>query len=283
MRVCNSCGLFWRADFDVHIDHYENKEIETTLEKIEARKRNVKDRVRRLGRHTTYSNVCDVGCGEGLFLMELAEKGGSNLLGLEPGVAAARYGTSLGVRILPNTLQELENVAQETKGISTYTLFHVIEHLPDPIAALRIIKRILPENGLLVLETPDFSSDPYVKQNYMHKHVYPEHLYYWNPAALKLVLEREGFEVLESSHRDFDPSRINIREALRRLGILKYPVRSPEKPVVRGKSQVSLSNSKRKGLRTLVQIVISRILSLVIAVTGKGEYIWVVARQSRRV
>ena len=276
MRVCPSCNLFWRDEFDLDMVYYEEKDIALEPEKIRARKRNVKDRIAMIRLHAALENVCDIGCGEGLFLQELISQGATHVIGMEPGADAAEYARSLGLHVVSDPIENIEDVAEKNKPITLYTLFHVIEHLPDPVGAIKVLKKLLPPGGSIVLETPDFQSVSFLKRNYRHKHVYPEHLFYWNPRSLRMVLEREGFEVVSDTHRDFDRFNLDLTEGLRRLGILSYPKPKTEAPVVRG---VDAPPPRRtSSLKTIARTILSKIGSVLVILSGRGEYIWMIAR-----
>lgn len=280
MKVCPTCHLFWRADFDLDIVYYEEKEIILDSKKLEARIRNVHDRANLIETHASMENLCDVGCGEGLFLSEAVARGATHVLGMEPGAEAAAYARSLGHTIVTDPIDQLKRIADEHAPLSMFTLFHVIEHLPDPTSAIRLIRSLLPKSGIIVLETPDFTSVSFTGRAFQHKHIYPEHLFYWNPRSLSMILEKEGFTVLANRHRDFDRFRLEPREALRRLGISKYPPPS-DTPVVRGENVIEAVQQPGHPLKMVIKRFLSLVLSLAVIATGKGEYLWIVATPGR--
>jgi len=277
MKVCPSCKLFWRSEFDVDISYYEDKDIILDPEKIKARVRNVRDRANEIAAHVSLEDVCDIGCGEGLFLHEVQKKGVGHVVGVEPGIEAAAYAQKLGYTVVTKTVNEMEEVSSTYGPFKMYTMFHVIEHLPNPVEVVRSLVSLLPPGGSLVIETPDFDSASFTKRDYMHKHIYPEHLFYWNPKALARVLENEGLLIRQNSHRDFDQYHTDYREALRRLGILPYP-KNVTSPVVRGEHNPTRPIASESGVKRSVRRMLSLLLSALIVLTGKGEYLWVIAQ-----
>ena len=76
------------------------------------------------------------------------------------------------------------------------TLFHVLEHLADPAAYLACARDLLAENGLLVVEVPNFRTWGFSvlgRRNLCFDH--PHHLHFLTPAALERLLARCGFRV----------------------------------------------------------------------------------------
>ncbi len=71
-------------------------------------------------------------------------------------------------------------------------LFHVLEHLPDPPATLRLCREMLGDGGRLVVEVPDLSRalGPTWTERYFHL----PHLFDFTSASLDGLLWQTGFE-----------------------------------------------------------------------------------------
>jgi SAM-dependent methyltransferase len=141
--------------------------------------------------------VLDVGCAAGFFL-SVVRDAGWEITGLEPSAAIRAVAERrLGVENVRGGL--LGGVDLEAGSYDLVTLWDVIEHVPDTIAALTEIRRLLKPDGRLLIETQNVKSlaARLLGRRWQHyKHA--EHIYHFHPATLALALERAGFEVLEN-------------------------------------------------------------------------------------
>ena len=125
----------------------------------------------------------DLGCGEGILLGLLRQRG-YHPWGLELNPVLAAQARDAGFEVLEGSLED--DPAPAGGGLpwpfSLVLMNHVIEHLRRPDLALRRVHSWLAPDGSLVLETP---------MNPDYRNI--DHLYYFSPAALELVLTSTGF------------------------------------------------------------------------------------------
>jgi SAM-dependent methyltransferase len=143
----------------------------------------------RIEKHVRRGRVLDIGCAWGFFLAVCKARGwhasGVDLSVVETDYARLRF----GLDIFRGRLREAHF---PEKQFDLVTLWHVLEHVRDPLAELREIRRIIKNDGLLVISVPtiraagtdDGSPDPL-------------HLFYFDEGSLSLVLEKSGFRVIE--------------------------------------------------------------------------------------
>jgi SAM-dependent methyltransferase len=108
----------------------------------------------RIGAQVPRGRLLDVGCGHGLLLDE-ARSRGYETVGLELSRSAARHAREalgLDVREAP-----VEGFADD-EGFDVVVLADVLEHLDDPVAAVRRCAALLRSGGVLCVVTPDPSS-----------------------------------------------------------------------------------------------------------------------------
>ncbi|WP_320670825.1 class I SAM-dependent methyltransferase [Patulibacter defluvii] len=148
---------------------------------------------RRLDRIAPRGPVVDVGAGDGHLVDALARRGRS-AIGLERGGEQGPARADL----LDLGLEDLERPAD---GAAAVVLWHVIEHLPEPRAAVREAHRLLADGGVLLIACPNAGSrqarsfgDRWLAWDL------PRHLVHFDPAALRRGLEEDGFAVGRIGH-----------------------------------------------------------------------------------
>lgn len=102
--------------------------------------------------------LLDIGCGEGFFLAAFGcSFPGWRLGGLDMG---DRYrGTVLG---LPGVEAYYDgNPSQANGPYDLITLNHTLEHIPGPAAYLKAIRGLLRPGGLLLVNVPDWTANPF--------------------------------------------------------------------------------------------------------------------------
>lgn len=125
----------------------------------------------------------DVGCGSGLNLEVLCRRGWV-AEGIDPNPAQVERARQGGKSA---EVTHLDLAARDPARVGRYdlvTLFHVIEHLPDPLSTMRAAAALLRDGGLLLVETP-LCCDLYNV----------EHLFFFTRASLEHLLGRAGFQV----------------------------------------------------------------------------------------
>jgi SAM-dependent methyltransferase len=98
----------------------------------------------------TPGRILDYGCGPGFLLSALSP--GWEKYGVDISRIAAEQASKWGTIFVG----ELTERQYPDGYFDAVVMYHVIEHLPDPCTAIREVHRILAEDGVLLLGTPDF-------------------------------------------------------------------------------------------------------------------------------
>lgn len=114
------------------------------------------------------------------------------------------------------TLQSpAEEIAALDASFDVVTIFHTIEHLPDPLKVLRELHRVLKPGGMVFLETPNYQLHALIQTRlrflmpvYRFLTKKPlglpwvpfDHYYHWTPRHLCDALRRAGFREARARH-----------------------------------------------------------------------------------
>ena len=111
--------------------------------------------LRRASRAGCRGPLLDVGCGGGLFLGMMRERGFRGV-GLDVSQEAAR--STWQRHRVPALSGTLDRVPLEPHTFACITMFHVLEHLSDPREFLDAAHRLLRQGGRLVVQVPNAAS-----------------------------------------------------------------------------------------------------------------------------
>lgn len=194
LRACRACGAAWQdppPGPDLVTAAYREMRDERYLEEEATRRRSLRRALglveRRAGPRR--GRLLDVGCSAGLFA-EIARASGWDVLGVEPSRwLAARAQERLGGGVL---CARFEEVDLEPASFDAVCLWDVLEHVPDPQAFLAKAAAALRPGGLLALNVPNIRSWIARALGRRWPLLLPEHLFFFSPASLRLLLERSA-------------------------------------------------------------------------------------------
>ncbi|HEY4135424.1 MAG TPA: class I SAM-dependent methyltransferase [Alphaproteobacteria bacterium] len=138
--------------------------------------------------------LVDVGCNEGRGLERYRDNGFAPE-GLELNRVAAEEARGRGFRVHTVTLDAFA----PDEPFDVAVMSNVLEHMPDPRAAIRDLRRILAPHGEAWISLPNADSRyrRLFGRNWINWHV-PYHLTHFSPAGLRRLLAEEGFAVTHS-------------------------------------------------------------------------------------
>jgi SAM-dependent methyltransferase len=139
--------------------------------------------------------LLDVGAGRGRFVAA-ARRAGWAADGIEPserGISAAA--SAYGVDLRRGTLADASGV------YDAVVLWHVLEHLDEPDAAVARLASVVAARGTLLVGVPNLASVQarLGRERWFHLDL-PRHRTHFTPAGLRALLERHGFTVEREQH-----------------------------------------------------------------------------------
>jgi 2-polyprenyl-3-methyl-5-hydroxy-6-metoxy-1,4-benzoquinol methylase len=148
--------------------------------------------------------ILAVGCGTGEFLHYM-KRAGWQVAGVEPDARAAEFARhTMGLPVEAAGVEALDRMHEPWDVV---TFWHVLEHLPDPLVALRSACRLLAPDGIVVVALPNpHSLDA---RFYVHRWVAwdaPRHLVHFTESTLSRAAEKAGLEIFECRAMPLDPA-----------------------------------------------------------------------------
>jgi len=177
-----------------------------------------KRRAQTIERFLPKGRMVDVGCGRGI-LPELMQERGWEAHGVEFSETAARHARD--VLGLPVFVGDFIQSPYADSSFDVVVLWHVLEHLSDPVAALRKSRQILKPGGLLVIAVPNFDSlqARVSGRHWFHLDV-PRHYFHFGLRVLRRLLENNGFTLVDVSHMSLEQNLYGwIQSLLDRIGL----------------------------------------------------------------
>ena len=147
------------------------------------------------------SHILDIGCGTGEFLFTIRKE--FEVEGLEPEPNAARWARErLGLNAHTGDLNVVSLPANTYKIV---TMWHVLEHIPDPINALKTIHKLMTADGKLIIALPNISSfDARVYKECWVALDAPRHLWHFTKSQLERIAQTTHFRMVKSGTLPLD-------------------------------------------------------------------------------
>jgi 2-polyprenyl-3-methyl-5-hydroxy-6-metoxy-1,4-benzoquinol methylase len=171
------------------------------------------------------ARVLEVGCAHGAYVALLGWAGfDATGIELDPWVARFAHDT-FGVRVLTGPV---ESQSLEPGAFDVIVLNDVLEHLPDPLHTVGHCADLLNEDGLFVVQTPEYvehlsyedlkaSNDMFLKHMDRNNE---EHLFLFSRRSVAMLFSRFGFPNLDFSAPvyPYDMSFVAARGHIRTTG-----------------------------------------------------------------
>ena len=221
IRRCEGCSAVFTAPSmtDAELEEFYSRGLyqstQNRFNKIVAAVSHVFQRARlqRIARLKTGHRLLDFGCGKGRFLAYAARRGW-NVYGLEPaenGREIARH--RLGDRVVAGF-----NELPPDGPFDVITLWHVLEHISEPIVLLEEIHPHLGRDGVICIAVPNFDSlqARMGGRSWGHLDV-PRHRIHYMPQTIRHALERSGYTTLRVTHFSLEFNPIGVLQTLLNL------------------------------------------------------------------
>ena len=209
--LCRTCGLVWtnpRPSAAAMNAYYETTyradykgQAAPPLRKIVRGFLGASDRRRMLrplleAPHEGASpRMLDVGCGAGE-LVYLMRRDRVDASGLEPGIEFAEFART--VLRVPIQTAAVDAATVSEASLDLVTMFHALEHVPDPRAVLNAARGWLKRGGRLVVEVPNIAA---LVQAPSHQYHYA-HLHHFTGSTLGALGEAAGLRLVDTRYTE---------------------------------------------------------------------------------
>jgi len=234
---CTECDLVFvnpRPSFQTLPSLYDDHQKSSELRSNEPIPRNTEKYINRpqeylniILRRKNAGRILDVGCNEGSFLQR-AKAHGFDVMGIEISQAAVKAATKeFGIRETEIICGAFESVMLEPEHFDVITFWDVLEHLPDPSAALLKSRDLLSDDGILVVRCPNIDGLVPRASYYAIAKAFgrwphpspPRHLYEFSETTLRALLLKSGFQTIEILASEIPPSCFSGGKRIVELGL----------------------------------------------------------------
>lgn len=177
----------YRREYTDENYHFDSIKKETFIKFLPEAKQRV-DRVKKLV--SKNDDILEIGCASGYFL-ETIKQDVSNVYGLELDKSNIEFCNKINIIVK----SELHSFNIKFDKIF---MFHVLEHINNPIEYLKNLKKYLKKDGLLFIEVPnndDALLSLYNIQEFRDFYYQNAHLWYFNDKSLNYVLDKSGYNI----------------------------------------------------------------------------------------
>jgi SAM-dependent methyltransferase len=172
-----------------------------------VRSMTLRTKYRLVARYKPQGSILDIGCGTGHLLREFSQRGWITK-GIEPGVDPRQFAVStfgLDVEDEP----ALNNL--NTSSFDVISMWHVLEHVHDPVARMNQVHRLLKADGIVVVALPNHSAwDATQYGSFWAAWDVPRHLLHFNQSAFLNLAHRSGFTLLKTLPMKYDAYYVSL-------------------------------------------------------------------------
>lgn len=217
IQACSTCGFLFtspRPAPDQIGRYYLSEDYISHSAKIHGFKDRLYHWVRRhaiknkhllIAKHQPQGHALDIGCGTGDFLAHLNAHG-YHASGVEVSPEARKIALSKGLSVVTD-LGEVP----PSQHFNLVTLWHVLEHVPNPRSTLEQIHGRMAEGALLVVAVPDHESwDRHHYGTQWAAWDVPRHLSHFRRQDITKLLSETGFGLIEIRPMWFDAPYVSM-------------------------------------------------------------------------
>ena len=229
LKQCKYCGFVRAKDNYFAINtkklytqkYFNGAEYLNYSQEHLALKANFTDRLKKIRKYKKSGKLLEIGCAYGYFLLKAKKYFTPIGIDLDPATTSLAASNS-EVKVLTGDILKTK---LPVNSFDVVCMFDVIEHLKNPKSYIKVIKKLLKKNGLVVIETGDIDSLlPKLQKINWRLITPPYHLQYFSQKTLTQLLVKQGFDIIyKTNNISFFRSvgqvvhRLNLPPALKKF------------------------------------------------------------------
>jgi 2-polyprenyl-3-methyl-5-hydroxy-6-metoxy-1,4-benzoquinol methylase len=234
LHRCNNCsflftnprpraieiGLYYQSDR--YVSHAGDKQNLSFMYKVYdvVRDYSIKQKLKLIKSYHPNGKLMDLGCGLGYFLNGVVKDKTFDALGVDVSTEAIDYvKQKFGYAVLGE--DKLDTIEEDSFDVITQ--WHVLEHVHLLNERMQQLKRMLKPNGTLFIAVPNSNSwDAKHYREFWDGYDVPRHLYHFNQKSFGLLMQKHGFEVIQTKPMIFDAPYISMRSEVHKESGLSF-------------------------------------------------------------
>ena len=201
----NSLGEYYKSD--MYISHTNNTKGVFNWMYHAVRKYAIGTKLNLLKRTSKNKNHLDIGCGTGEFL-NACKKAGYKTKGIEPSELAREQ----AIKNFNLSISENTNLTQfKESQFDSISMWHVLEHVTSLNETIEEFKRILSENGKVIIAVPNqMSWDAKHYKEFWAGWDVPIHLWHFSKLSIEKLFNNYNFKLIKKKPMLFDSFYVSI-------------------------------------------------------------------------
>lgn len=200
---CQKCSLLYtnpRPDIDAigsyyesanYISHTDDSNNLTNLIYKIARRFTLHWKKGLIEKHSPQKRMLDYGCGTGDLLAYMKQHKW-DVTGIEPSEQARTKAKEKGLTVYPELSKDLKD------KYHMITAWHVLEHVHDLVETVRALRKLLHNDGTLMIAVPNSASfDAAYYEAFWAGYDVPRHLYHFTPDTFKTLVSKTKLKLQE--------------------------------------------------------------------------------------
>lgn len=198
---CKNCTLIYenpRLDEQLIIDGYANSNEDGHDTQYHLRVKSFYKAISKIkDKLPKDPNILDIGSAGGAFIEASLKHGFKNVEGIEPSKHLYEKAIQRNLKMFNGDLKEF--IKKNDKKFDLVCYWDVIEHLADPKKELELSKKILKDNGLLLINFPDIGT---IQAKIFGKNfwwIISVHLVHFTKKTMSKLLQLVGYKTIHVS------------------------------------------------------------------------------------